>query len=115
MRPSTEPESNALQQIFSGMTVNRGRRRRLLYSAIVVLVLWMSKMPSTSSEVENSMKRARLEPTATCDDLLVESADGAMPQATSPKSSSDPDRETPVSSRLEEVVAYRNATSLFRS
>jgi hypothetical protein len=63
------------------------------------------------------MKRVRLEPAAAWDDLLVEIADGPMPQTTSPKSrsSSDPDRENPISSRLGEVVAYRNATSLFRS
>jgi hypothetical protein len=37
--PSTEPENNALQQIFNDGTVNRGRRRCLLYSAPTVLVL----------------------------------------------------------------------------
>jgi hypothetical protein len=66
-------------------------------------------------EAENSMERVRLEPTAACDDLVVEITDGPMPLATSPKSSSDPDRENPISYRLGEVVAYRNATSLFRS
>jgi hypothetical protein len=67
-------------------------------------------------EAENSMKRKRLEPTASCDDLLVEITDGPMPQITSPKSlsSSDADRENPISYKLDEVVAYRNATSSFR-
>ncbi|MDB6102613.1 MAG: hypothetical protein JWO52_2612 [Gammaproteobacteria bacterium] len=62
------------------------------------------------------MKRKRLEPTASCDDLLVEITDGPMPQITSPKSlsSSDADRENPISYKLDEVVAYRNATSSFR-
>jgi hypothetical protein len=67
-------------------------------------------------KAENSMKRMRLEPTAACDDLLVEITDGPMPQITSPKSlsSSDADRENPISYKLDEVVAYRNATSSFR-
>jgi hypothetical protein len=66
-------------------------------------------------EADKSMKRKRLEPTAACDDLLVEIIDGPMPQTTSPKSpSSDADRENPISYRLDEVVAYRNATSPFR-
>jgi hypothetical protein len=67
-------------------------------------------------EAENSMKRKRLEPTAACDDLLVEITDGPIPQITSPKSpsSSDADRENPISYRLDEVVACRNATSPFR-
>ena len=64
---------------------------------------------------ENSMKRKRPEPTAACDDLLVEIIDGPMPQVTSPKSpSSDTDRENPISCRLDQVVAYSNATSPFR-
>jgi hypothetical protein len=67
------------------------------------------------SKAENSMKRMRLEPTAACDDLLVEITDGPMPQTTSPKSSSsDSDREKPISYRLDEVVAHRSATSPFR-
>lgn len=61
------------------------------------------------------MQRVRPEPTAACGDLLVEIADGPMPQTTSPKLSSDPDRENPISSRLGELVAYHDATSLFRS
>ena len=66
-------------------------------------------------EAENSMKRERPEPTAACDDLLVEITDGRMPQIMSPKSLSlDADRENPVSYRLDELVAYRNATSPFR-
>ena len=61
------------------------------------------------------MKRKRLEPPASCDDLLVEITDGPMPQITSPKSPSlDADRENPISYKLDEVVAYRNATSPFR-
>lgn len=66
-------------------------------------------------ETENFMKRKGSEQTAACGDLLVEIIDGPMPQITSPKSpSSDADRESPISYRLDEVVAYRNATSPFR-
>jgi hypothetical protein len=61
------------------------------------------------------MKRMRLELTAACDDLLVEIIDGPMSHKRSPKSpSSDADRENPFSYRLDELVAYRKATSPFR-
>jgi hypothetical protein len=63
-------------------------------------------------EAENSMKRKRPEPTAVCDDLLVEIIDGPMPQITSSESpSSDADRPNSISYRLDEAVTYRNATS----
>ena len=66
-------------------------------------------------ETESSMKRKSLEPTAARDDLLVEIADGPMPQITFPKSPSlDADRESPISYRVDERVACRNATSPFR-
>jgi hypothetical protein len=61
------------------------------------------------------MKRVRPEPTAACGDLLVEIADGPMPQTTCPKSSSDPDRENPILCRLGKAVADRTAISPFRS
>jgi hypothetical protein len=66
-------------------------------------------------EAGNSMKRKRPEPTAACDDLLVEIIDEPLPQITSPKSpSSDADRGNPISPRLDEALDYRNATSPFR-
>jgi hypothetical protein len=66
-------------------------------------------------EAEVSVKRRRLAATTARDDLLVEITDGPMPKITCPKSpSSAADRQNPISYRLDEVVAYRNATSPFR-
>jgi hypothetical protein len=76
----------------------------LLYSALTVLALWISTMYLSK----------RPEPTSACDELLVEIINGPRPQITSPKSpASEADRENPISYRLDEVEAYRNATSLF--
>jgi hypothetical protein len=95
--------------------MNRGSGGCLLYSALTVLALWISTMYSTSSAKQRALKRKRLEPSDACDDLQVEITDGPMPQITSPKSPSlDADRESPISYRLDELLAYRNATSPFR-
>jgi hypothetical protein len=60
--------------------------------------------------------RRALEPAAACDDLLVESMDGSMPQITCRKSSSsEADRENPISYGLDEVAADGNAASPCRS
>jgi hypothetical protein len=75
----------------------------------------MNDVFNRSREAESSVKRKSLEPTAARDDLLVEITDGPMPQITSLKAPSlDSDRESPISTRVDERVACRNATSPFQ-
>src|SRR4051812_16588572 len=94
--------------------LNRRRGRCLLYSALTVLVKWISRCMRQvlrSRELYETKEPA----TTAREDVRVEITDGPMPQVTSPKSrsSSDADRENPISCRLDEVVAYYNPTSRF--